>query len=239
MKPPGLRHTPSGIDQLDVSAGRAWPERDGFPDAREELAIQEAGFSLVAGLDEVGRGALAGPLVAGAVILPDLRDGIPPELLGVRDSKLLTPQQRADLYGVVLGCARAVGAGSVSPEELDLIGLTKAGELAMVRAVRALPTRADHLLIDAFWLKSCPLPQRPVIRGDLLCISVAAASIVAKVVRDRWMIQLDARYPEYGFASHKGYATPSHLEALERFGPSRLHRLTWAPMARQAEVATA
>ncbi len=200
------------------------------PDATEELVITTAGFSCLAGLDEAGRGAWAGPVVAGAVILPSDACGVRPKLGGVRDSKLLTPSCRADLYDRILECARAVGVGAASASEVDVLGLTRAGELAMLRAVRNLPVAADYLLIDAFRLRASPLPQKGIVRGDARCISIAAASIVAKVVRDRWMTWLDGCYPGYGFAQHKGYGVPAHRSALARLGRTLEHRRSYTPV---------
>jgi ribonuclease HII len=196
----------------------------------EELAVVEAGFSRLAGVDEAGRGAWAGPLVAGAVLIPFPAPGLATALAEVRDSKLLPPPTREYLYEEIRNHVDTVGVGSVSAEEIDLLGLTIAGELAMVRALRDLRSQPEFLLIDAFRLPSCGLPQRPIVRGDSLCLSIAAASIVAKVVRDRQMVELDARYPEYGFARHKGYGAPEHRRALERCGPTPIHRRTYAPL---------
>ena len=153
------------------------------------------------------------------------------QVSGVRDSKMLTPVQRAEVYDRLLTLARSIGVGFVSAPQVDLLGLTKANELAMLRAVRSLSIAPDYLLIDAFRLPSCPLPQKPIIHGDALCVSIAAASIVAKVVRDRWMCRLDEDYPHYGLASHKGYAASSHRRALQQMGPSPIHRRSYLPVA--------
>jgi ribonuclease HII len=214
-------------------------DRDAVPDASEELAMHRAGCSLVAGLDEAGRGAWAGPVVAGAAILPPLDGGIPAELSGVRDSKMLTPGRRAELYDLIVGCCRAVAVGSASADEVDRCGLTVAGELAMLRAARRLPTLPDALVIDWFGLPGWHRPQKAVVKGDTRCISIAAASIVAKVTRDRWMGELDARYPGYGLREHKGYGTPAHRLALVRLGPSPVHRRSYAPVAALTQVVTA
>ena len=185
----------------------------------------------MAGVDEVGRGAWAGPLVAAAVVLPDPRQGIPPELDGVRDSKALSPEQRAALYEPIVSAALGVGVGAVPAVELDLLGLAAANRLAMIRAIRALSPGADHLLIDGCRLRGCAIPQTPLVRGDAVCMSIAAASIVAKVVRDRWMGELHVRYPAYDWASNKGYGTPAHRRGLARRGPTALHRRSFAPVA--------
>jgi ribonuclease HII len=169
--------------------------------------------------------------VAGAVILPDLGDGIPETLLEVRDSKLVPPIQRTALFDQIVGCARAVGVGAATADEIDLLGLTRAGELAMARAVRALPIGPDHLLLDAFRVRWLDLPQRPIIRGDRLCLSIAAASIVAKVVRDGWLGDLHARYPAYELIQHKGYGVSVHRRALAEHGVSPIHRRSYGPVA--------
>ena len=183
------------------------------------------GYSSVAGLDEVGMGPLAGPVVAGAVVLP-----LSCRLPGLRDSKALTHPQRLRLDVLIRRRAMAVGVGSVEPAEVDRLGLTRARRLAMEAALAALGVPVDYLLIDAFDLPEAPLPQLAVIRGDSICASIMAASIVAKVHRDRLMIDYDALHPGYGFALHKGYATRSHREAIRRLGPSPIHRITWAPL---------
>src|SRR5687768_7043336 len=187
-----------------------------------ELELCSSGHRLVAGVDEAGRGAWAGPLVAGAVILPHphlLRangksDDLREQLGALRDSKMLSPNVREELLALIERVAVGVGVGVVSSGLADVIGIGPANRLAMARAVRALPVRPDFLLLDAFPLRTMPIPQRPIIRGDATCISIAAASIVAKVARDRMMCEQDALYPDYGFAQHKGYGTRQHVEAL-------------------------
>lgn len=203
----------------------------GRPDLIEEAALQQGGFSLVAGVDEAGRGAWAGPLVAGAVIVGEIGPGdLPAGWAGVRDSKLLTPEQRDTAFDLIMREALAVGVGSVAPDEIDLIGLTAANELAMVRAVRALAVPPQALLVDAFTLPSIPLPQRALIKGDARSLSIAAASIVAKVTRDRLMAQLATAHPGYGFEQHVGYGVAIHQDALARLGPCPIHRLSYAPL---------
>ena len=177
-----------------------------------EQELWQGGLCHIAGLDEAGRGALAGPVAVGAVILPN-----DPHLLsapktsqenglrGVRDSKLLTPRQREALLAAIHKTALAVGVGMASHDEIDAYGIVPATRLAMQRAIGVLPLAPDALLIDALELPAVPLPQRVLFHADTLCLSVAAASIVAKVTRDRWMAELDTQYPGYGFAEHKGY----------------------------------
>jgi ribonuclease HII len=187
------------------------------------------GHSCVAGLDEAGRGAWAGPVVAAAVILP--RDAMRRlALRGVRDSKLLTPHQRQALLPMIHQAALAIGVGGASHAEIDSFGIVPATRLAMQRAIEALPLAPDALLIDALRLPAVPLPQRVLFHADRLCLSVAAASVVAKVTRDRLMAELDTQYPGYGFAQHKGYGTAVHQRALAGLGVSAIHRLTFEPV---------
>jgi ribonuclease HII len=200
------------------------------PTWEHEVALWQEGYSALAGVDEAGRGAWAGPLVAAAVIIPP---GIAREArpwTAVRDSKLLTPLAREQLYPLILEQA-TVGIGVVSSTLLDLIGLGPANRLAMVRAIRALASSPDHLLIDAFKLRSLKLPQRSIIRGDQISPAIAAASVVAKVYRDRLMCAYEVSYPGYGFAAHKGYGTAAHQAALGAHGPTPLHRRCFAPIA--------
>jgi ribonuclease HII len=200
------------------------------PDLREEMALYAEGYRHIAGLDEAGRGAWAGPVVAGAVILPIDRPDLSQQLEGVRDSKQLTPRQRERLYPIIESAALAVGVGIVPPDMIDELGIVPATRQAMGLAITQLNLPPDFLLIDFLNLPRLSIPQRSITHGDALCLSIAAASIVAKVTRDRWMVQLDARYPGYGFARHKGYGTRQHREALVRLGPSPIHRLSYAPM---------
>jgi ribonuclease HII len=187
----------------------------------------------VAGVDEVGRGAMAGPLVAAAVILPsdrglDDRD-LFSTLTDVRDSKQLSPETRERLLPVICGAAIEVGVGIVEVIELDTIGVGAANRLAMERAVGALSVAPDALLLDATTL-ALELPQVGLIKGDTTCLSIAAASIVAKVTRDRMMIACHDLDPRFGFATHKGYCTSDHLEALRVHGPCAHHRRSFAPV---------
>lgn len=173
-------------------------------------------------MDEVGRGCLAGPVVVTALILePDAT------IEGINDSKLLTAGARERIMRVVLRRAVAWGIGTSDADEIDRINILKATHLAMKRAVEALPRMPDHLLIDALTIPEIPIDQTPLIRGDRRSISIAAASVVAKVVRDRVMESFDRRYPGYGFASHRGYGTAEHLQALRSLGPSPIHRRTF------------
>lgn len=195
-----------------------------------ETSLWSEGYRHVAGLDEAGRGAWAGPVVAAAVVLPP--DG--PQLLrrleGVRDSKELTAARREALLAVIEQRALALGVGAVPPEEIDSLGIVPATRKAMALALQALSPRADYLLIDHLRLPGSLLPQHSLPKGDARVLSIAAASIVAKVSRDRLMVELETRFPGYGFARHKGYGTVQHRAALTALGPSAVHRFSFAPL---------
>jgi ribonuclease HII len=191
---------------------------------RYEKKAWAAGATLVAGVDEVGRGSLFGPVVAAAVILdPRYR------IRGLRDSKLLLRERRELLAPRIREHAVAWAVAAVDAARIDQINIYHASRLAMRAAVMQLQPAPDHLLIDALRL-DCDLPQRAIIHGDALSASIAAASILAKVERDRMMCEWDPIFPEYGLASHKGYSTPQHLAALEQYGPTPLHRQSFAPV---------
>jgi len=204
------------------------------PGVARELALATDGFRAIAGIDEAGRGAWAGPLVAAAVILPDLAATDAAVLLaalaGVRDSKTVAAPRREELLTSIRAVARGIGVGIVPATELDRIGLGAANRLAWLRALDSLPFAADFLLLDAFRLLESPLPQEPIIRGDRHCLSIAAASIVAKVTRDRMLVALDGEFPAYGFARHKGYGTAAHHDALRTHGSCVAHRHSFAPL---------
>jgi ribonuclease HII len=203
-----------------------------------EAAVYARGYSCIAGIDESGRGPLAGPVVAAAVILP--RGFRAP---GIKDSKLLTALQRESLEPFIKANAVSWGLGVVEVEEIDRINILQASLRAMALACEALRPAPECVLIDGnrtipleFFALACGSSpstaprQTTIIKGDRICLSVAAASIIAKVARDQIMMQLDATYPAYGFASHKGYACPAHLEALRRHGPAPVHRRSFAPV---------
>lgn len=191
--------------------------------ARLERRLLRSGFAAVAGVDEVGRGALAGPVVAAAVIL-DYGD-VP---TGVDDSKKLTPRMRERLACEIERRAVAYGIGRVDHDQIDRINIHQASLLAMRRAVKALQPKAEYVLIDGrHLLPELDCPQEAIVKGDARCVSIAAASILAKVTRDRLMKEFDETYPGYGFASHVGYNTRSHQEALARLGVSSIHRLSF------------
>ena len=192
-----------------------------------ENALRRAGFVYVAGVDEVGRGCLAGPVVAAAVVLhPDRH--IP----GVCDSKAVPAAERERLYDMIIARALAWAVGEADPSEIDRINIHQASLRAMQRAVIALVPLPDFVLVDAFRVPDLPMAQRGVPHGDRRCSAIAAASIIAKVTRDRQMLELHARDPRYGFDRHKGYATADHLEAVARFGYSAIHRRSFRPPTR-------
>lgn len=199
----------------------------------ERAAREETGARYIVGVDEAGRGAVAGPVVAAAVILPlDAPDRLQ-YLNDVNDSKQMTPGKRDALYDLVVEYALAYGIGSTPAAAIDEMGIIPANARAMKAALEQLEPAGEYLLIDGrMRLKGIALPQRPVVRGDTLSLSIAAASILAKVARDRHMIGQDAHYPQYGFARHKGYCTSQHVSALEQHGPCPIHRHSFAPIRR-------
>jgi ribonuclease HII len=196
------------------------------PDLSFETDLWNSGLLYVAGVDEAGRGALAGPVAAAAIILPpDQR--IRSFLAGVRDSKQMTPAQRQYWAVRLKDLALAEAVGFASHLEIDALGILPATRLAVQRALQALPIAPQHLLVDYLHLPGEPLPQTPLVKGDARCLSIAAASILAKTSRDELMRQLDAQYPGYGFAIHKGYGTLAHRQALKRLGLSPVHRTSF------------
>ncbi len=198
-------------------------DRRRFEDrCRFEMPVWDQGFARVAGVDEAGRGPLAGPVVAAAVVLP--RDLYIP---GLDDSKKLTPRARDLLYGEIVGIAIAYAVGICSVEQIDLHNIYQATVIAMEEAVSGLRPQADYVITDAVRLPRIGIPQWAVVDGDALSNCVAAASVIAKVTRDRIMADIDSEFPAYGFARHKGYATPEHLSALRRLGPCRHHRTSF------------
>lgn len=198
--------------------------------ALETAVSQQHHFTRIAGIDEAGRGALAGPVVAAAVILP-LNDTIETQLLGVNDSKQLTAAKREALFDLICQHALAYGIGLEAAAVIDQIGILPANKLAMVTAVAQLAPPPEFLLIDGrIRLPQLNIPQKPIVRGDSQSLSIAAASILAKVTRDRLMVALDQHYPHYGFAQHKGYGTEFHRAAIAQFGPCPEHRHSFAPI---------
>ncbi len=196
------------------------------PTARRtvENALRRLGLDRIAGVDEVGRGCLAGPVVAAAVVL-DPAAHVP----GLADSKLVPPDEREVLAALIIGRATAWAVAIVEPGEIDRINIHRASLQAMRQAVGALAPLPDAVLVDGFRIPDLAIPQRGIVKGDRRCAAIAAASIVAKVARDRLMQDLDAQDPRYGFARHKGYATAEHLEAVARYGYSAVHRRSFRP----------
>jgi ribonuclease HII len=190
-----------------------------------ERRLRAQGFGLIAGVDEAGRGALAGPMFAAAVILPE-DFGID----GLADSKMLTPLQRDEWYDVIRARAVSIGVVRAFPSRIDHRGLHVSNLFLLRRAVRALDVRPEFVLSDGFHLRGVPLPQLSIKKGDEVVASVAAASIIAKVTRDRMMDRYHRRYPQYGFDRHRGYGTASHRSAIARFGPSPIHRMSFKGM---------
>jgi ribonuclease HII len=189
-----------------------------------ENALRRVGFVHVAGVDEVGRGCLAGPVVAAAVVLDPDR-----HIPGVCDSKLVSAVERERLFDRILAHSMAWAVAAADPSEIDRINIHQASLRAMQRAVLALAPLPDIVLVDAFRVPELPMAQRGVLHGDRRCSAIAAASIVAKVTRDRQMLELHGRDPRYGFDRHKGYATADHLDAVARFGYSEMHRRSFRP----------
>ena len=203
-------------------------ENFGRPTFLEENNLWQSGYRRIAGIDEVGRGPLAGPVVAAAVILPgDFEADWKPL---VNDSKQLSPLLREELFPYISEIAISIGIGFSDAQIIDSKGIAKASRLAMKRAVDQLTPSPDFLLVDYFYIPEIRLPQKGITHGDCLSFSIACASIIAKVTRDHWMIEMDKAYPEYKFAEHKGYGTPEHLECLRRFGPSPIHRCSFQPV---------
>ena len=196
----------------------------------EEESARRAGCRMVAGVDEAGRGPLAGPVVAAAVVLPE---GYVPD--GLNDSKQLTERKREKLFDALMQDDSVLkGIACASVEEIDALNILRATHLAMARAVAALPAPADFCLVDGLRVKGLPAPHRASVKGDAKCLSIAAASVLAKVFRDRLMTELDREFPVYGFARHKGYGTKVHLDAIHRYGITVHHRRSFGPVAQMA-----
>ncbi|MDH5624579.1 MAG: ribonuclease HII [Nitrospira sp.] len=197
-----------------------------------EQEARRCGYRRIAGIDEAGRGPLAGPVVAAAVILP-----VHVRLAGVDDSKQLSEAERERLYPAILAKSVSVGIGLADACEIDALNILEATRLAMRRAIENLAPPPDYLLIDAVTLPAVRIPLRPIIKGDALSLSIAAASIIAKVTRDHLMAAYHETFPQYNFLSHKGYGTAEHLRMLTRFGPCAIHRRTFAPVREAAASA--
>lgn len=201
-------------------------------DLRHEEELHASGQFPIAGIDEAGRGPLAGPVTAAAVILPKRFS-----LSGLDDSKKLTAKKREFLYQALTANSEIIWHVSiVSPQEIDQLNILRATHLAMRQAAIGLTVTPTHLLVDGLPVPQLPYPHTALVKGDSLSLSIAAASIIAKVTRDRIMQEMDTQYPEYGFRSHQGYGTASHLRALEKFGPCPIHRRSFAPVAQSSFV---
>ncbi|MBN1176874.1 MAG: ribonuclease HII [Dehalococcoidales bacterium] len=202
------------------------------PSFAEEKSLRKEGYRHIAGVDEVGRGALMGPVVAAAVILPQKFRA---KWRGrIRDSKQLKATEREYLYGCIREVAVSLGIGVQSNEVIDNIGIAPATRLAMVAAIRQLTPEPHFVLVDYFKIPEITLPQKGIVNGDGLCFSIACASIIAKVTRDRMVVEMDGEFPGYGFAGHKGYGTREHIDCLHRMGPCRLHRRSFRPVSEMA-----
>ncbi len=211
-----------------LSKGTGLIDSPQIPSFAEERILEAQGYRYIAGIDEVGRGALAGPVVAAAVILPCHIDT--PWLSSVRDSKKLNPAKREFLFHHIHKVAVAIGIGLASREVIDTQGIIRATQLAMKLAIDQLSPPAEALLIDYMHLPEIKLPQKGITAGDNRCLSIACASIIAKVIRDQLMTKLDRAYPGYELARHKGYGTRKHLACLYRLGPSPIHRQSFKPV---------
>lgn len=203
-----------------------------------ERELYKQGSSLIAGIDEVGRGPLAGPVITAAVILPPIlrKNKSNEPLLELNDSKKLTPQKRNYLYNIIIEKAIGIGIGIVDEKTIDKINILQATYLAMRKALFDLVPCPDHILVDAVVIPQISIPQTSIIKGDSKSLSIAAASIIAKVTRDNWMDQLHDYYPQYNFNSHKGYGTGEHWEALDKYGPCPIHRLSFAGVKPQSAI---
>lgn len=201
-----------------------------FPNLDKEIALREQGFCFIAGLDEAGRGAWAGPVVAAAVVLPLDRPDLAVVLAGLDDSKKLRPRQREQFFEVIQEVALAVGVGMAQAEQVDELNVLEATRLAMQQALSSLKTPPDCLLLDHVRLPAVALPQDVFPKADHISLTVAAASIIAKVTRDRLMVQYHEVYPGYSFDRHKGYGTAAHQVALAALGPCPLHRMSYKPV---------
>jgi len=224
---------------LDEADAQSMPDVGAGSMLDAESEHWRAGQSRVAGLDEAGRGPLAGPVVAAAVVLqPDFaRAALDDQLAGLTDSKQLTPAKREAFYAVLRSSSSVdVGVGTADVAEINRLNILRATHLAMARALADLPRLPDHVLIDGLPVPGLPVPSTAMVKGDALSLSIAAASVVAKVVRDATMVELDRQYPAYGFGAHKGYGTARHIQALFEYGPTPEHRSEFRPVRAAADM---
>ena len=191
-----------------------------------EKELYDQGITLIGGVDEVGRGPLVGPVVAACVILP-----VNYSLPGLTDSKKISEKKRELFYDIIMKEAISVGVGIVGPEKIDVINILEASRLAMKLAIENMDVKPEFVLSDAMKLNNIDIPYKDIIHGDALSLSIAAGSVIAKVTRDRMMYELDKKYPEYGFASHKGYPTKAHLENIAKYGVLENYRFTYKPVS--------
>ena len=205
------------------------------PSFAEEEELRRGGFRFIAGVDEAGRGALAGPVTAAAVIIPCSTDHAPWHE-EIRDSKLLSPPRREYLYHHIEEKSLSIGIGMAMPDEIDAYGIVQATRIAMKMAIELLLPSPDYVLIDYLNIPEITLPQKGITYGDRLCFSIACASIIAKVTRDRFMCKLEERYPGYKLAKHKGYGTREHMSCLYRMGASPAHRRSFMPIRGMREI---
>lgn len=192
-----------------------------------EEKLYDEGFHLICGVDEAGRGPLAGPLVVAACILPPFL-----RIEGINDSKQLSAKKRKELYKVIVKNALAYKIVFVTEEDVDSLNIYQATKKGMLMAIAGLKHKPDYALIDGMPLGELEIPHNSIIHGDARCASVAAASILAKVTRDEYMEKMDIKYPNYGFKKHKGYGTKAHMQALEKYGPCKIHRKSFAPVSK-------
>ncbi|MCM1130925.1 MAG: ribonuclease HII [Roseburia sp.] len=192
-----------------------------------EEKLYDEGYHLICGIDEAGRGPLAGPVVVASCILPPFL-----RIEGINDSKQISAKKRAELFKVIVKNAIDYKIVFISEKDVDELNIYQATKKGMLEAIRGLKTQPDYVLIDAMPLGELKFPHDSIIHGDARCASVAAASILAKVTRDEYMEKMDVKYPNYGFKKHKGYGTKAHMEALEKYGPCEIHRKTYAPVSK-------
>lgn len=228
---PQERHSPRITERITKRAPSLAPEKHYVCSLEHEEVLWASGKIRVAGVDEAGRGPLAGPVVIAAVILP--RGGEASDW-GLNDSKQLTEDERERLYGLITACVEAVWAvAMIGVEDIDSLNILRATHKGMAQSLRELPHPPCHALVDGLPVRGLPCEHTALVKGDSRSRSIAAASILAKVTRDRFMREVHEQYPQYGFAQHKGYPTPAHLRALAEHGPCPLHRRSFAPVAQQ------